>query len=341
MVSKTGQCSMCKKEMRSDNLKRHEKICKMRGKPNDKGMKVPDLGVKKRKLEHPILKEEADPIFEEDVKQVINKIIKDNPQSPHTHKQGEKKTVKNIKTYPVIELPIVPKPESIEVKIDQPSHFLPSDDAGLKENLCLLYAEYAAGNKESTRPQILSILKELYQRGVLNQAEYNGVCDVFESDSSSESESSPDSDTDSELSDSESDTDGADELDFDALVRSTIENLTRNERKNLITLSTVDTRPIVKKYLDGVEDIKSVMEKLSDFKDMRTKILLRSIEQIQGRVRKVLEALRNIDDTDVGTTLEHLRLNELISDKEFHRLLTSANNVLSYAKAIQGSGIWV
>ena len=327
--------------MRSDNLKRHEKICKMRGKPNDKGMKVADLGVKKRKLEHPILKEEADPIFKEDVKRVIDKIIKDNPQSPHTHKQGEKKTVKNIKTYPVIELPIVPKPESIEVKIDQPSHFLPSDDAGLKENLCLLYAEYAAGNKESTRHQILSILKELYQRGVLNQAEYNGVCDVFESDSSSESESSPDSDTDSELSDSESDTDGADELDFDALVRSTIENLTRNERKNLITLSTVDTRPIVKKYLDGVEDIKSIMEKLSDFKDMRTKILLRSIEQIQGRVRKVLEALRNIDDTDVGTTLEHLRLNELISDKEFHRLLTSANNVLSYAKAIQGSGIWV
>ena len=327
--------------MRSDNLKRHEKICKMRGKPNDKGMKVSDLGVKKRKLEHPILKEEADPIFKEDVKRVIDKIIKDNPQSPHTHKQGEKKTVKNIKTYPVIELPIVPKPEAIEVKIDQPSDFLPSDDAGLKENLCLLYAEYAAGNKESTRPQILSILKELYQRGVLNQAEYNGVCDVFESDSSSESESSPDSDTDSELSDSESDTDGADELDFDALVRSTIENLTRNERKNLITLSTVDTRPIVKKYLDGVEDIKSVMEKLSDFKDMRTKILLRSIEQVQGRVRKVLEALRNIDDTDVGTTLEHLRLNELISDKEFHRLLTSANNVLSYAKAIQGSGIWV
>ena len=327
---------MCKKEMRSDNLKRHEKICKMRGKPNDKGMKVSDLGVKKRKLEHPI--------FKEDVKGVIDKIIKDNPQSPHTHKQGEKKTVKNIKTYPVIELPIVPKPEVIEVKI-QPSDFLPSDDAGLKENLCLLYAEYAAGNKESTRPQILSILKELYQRGVLNQAEYNGVCDVFESDSSSESESSPDSDTDtdsdSELSYSESDTDGADELDFDALVRSTIENLTRNERKNLITLSTVDTRPIVKKYLDGVEDIKSVMEKLSDFKDMRTKILLRSIEQVQGRVRKVLEALRNIDDADVGTTLEHLRLNELISDKEFHRLLTSSNNVLSYAKAIQGSGIWV
>ena len=259
--------------MRSDNLKRHEKICKMRGKPNDKGMKVSDLGVKKRKLEHPI--------FKEDVKGVIDKIIKDNPQSPHTHKQGEKKTVKNIKTYPVIELPIVPKPESIEVKIDQPSHFLPSDEAGLKENLCLLYAEYAAGNKESTRHQILSILKELYQRGVLNQAEYNGVCDVFESDSSSESESSPDSDTDSELSDSESDTDGADELDFDALVISTIENLTRNERKNLITLSTVDSRHIVRKYLDGEEDIKSVMENLSDVKDMRTKILLRSIEQIQ------------------------------------------------------------
>ena len=263
----------------------------MRGKPNDEGMKVADLGVKKRKLENPILKEEVDPIFKEDVKRVINKIIKDNPQSPHTHKQEEKKTINNIKTYPVIELPIVAKPKAIKIKIDQPGHFL--------------------------------------------------VSHVFESDSSSESESSSDSDTDSELSDSESDTDGADELDFDALVRSTIENLTRNERKNLITLSTVDTRPIVKKYLDGVEDIKSVMEKLSDFKDMRTKILLRSIEQIQGRVRKVLEALRNIDDTDVGTTLEHLRLNELISDKEFHRLLTSANNVLSYAKAIQGSGIWV
>ena len=91
---------MCDKVMRSDNLKRHEKICKMQVKPNDGGMKVDDLSVKKRKLENPI--------FKEKVNSFINKIIKDNHQSPHIHKQGEKKRYRRvpkkepstIKTYP-------------------------------------------------------------------------------------------------------------------------------------------------------------------------------------------------------------------------------------------------
>ena len=66
-----------------------------------------DFSVKKRKLENPIFKEE--------VNSVINKIIKDNHQSPHIHKQGEKKRYRRvpmkepstIKIYPVIKLPII------------------------------------------------------------------------------------------------------------------------------------------------------------------------------------------------------------------------------------------
>ena len=55
----------------------------------------------------------------------------------------------------------------------------------------------------------------------------------------------------------------------------------------------------------------------------------------------MLDTLRHIEDKDIGKVLEKLKLQELISDEEFHRLLVSANNVLSYAKAIQGSGFWL
>ena len=53
----------------------------------------------------------------------------------------------------------IPKPTEKIPKI-----FLPGDDEGLKEKLRLLYAEFLAGNKEATRPQIEFILQELRQR---------------------------------------------------------------------------------------------------------------------------------------------------------------------------------
>ena len=55
--------------------------------------------------------------------------------------------------------------------------FLPSDINGLIQKLHLLLAESRAGNKSSTRDQIVAILDELLRRNYLTQEEYNGVCE--------------------------------------------------------------------------------------------------------------------------------------------------------------------
>ena len=54
--------------------------------------------------------------------------------------------------------------------------FLPGNINGLIEQLHLLLAEFRAGNKSSTRNQIVAILDELLRRNYLNQKEYNAVC---------------------------------------------------------------------------------------------------------------------------------------------------------------------
>ena len=54
--------------------------------------------------------------------------------------------------------------------------FLPGNINGLIEQLHLLLAEFRAGNKSSTRNQIVAILDELLRRNYLNQEEYNAVC---------------------------------------------------------------------------------------------------------------------------------------------------------------------
>ena len=55
----------------------------------------------------------------------------------------------------------------------------------------------------------------------------------------------------------------------------------------------------------------------------------------------MLEALRDTEEEGKGKVLQQLRMNDQISDQEHHRLLTSANDILSYSKAIQGCGFWV
>ena len=54
--------------------------------------------------------------------------------------------------------------------------FLPGNIKGLIEQLHLLLAEFRAGNKFSTRNQIVAILDQLLRRNYLNQEEYNAVC---------------------------------------------------------------------------------------------------------------------------------------------------------------------
>ena len=54
--------------------------------------------------------------------------------------------------------------------------FFPGDITGLIKQLHLLLAEFHAGNKSTTKNQIVAILDELLRRDYLSQEEYNAVC---------------------------------------------------------------------------------------------------------------------------------------------------------------------
>ena len=62
-----------------------------------------------------------------------------------------------------------------EIKKGNGIEFLPGDINGLIEQLHLLLAESRAGNKSSTRNQIVAILDQLLRLNYLNQEEYNAV----------------------------------------------------------------------------------------------------------------------------------------------------------------------
>ena len=215
--------------------------------------------------------------------------------------------------------------------------FLSGDDEGLKEKLRLLYAEFLAGNKESTRPQIESILRELRHRRIITKENYRIVSDCLSecSESSDNSESDDESDDGSDYE--------ADELDFDNLVKATIQNLTRNDRQNVYNMlgNSPGVRESIDKYLKGENDIEEFANFVDKLDKIRLTILLNNMSKTTKRVRKILNSLRSIDDKERTKVLDQLRSDKVISEPEFHRLLTSNNNDMSFAKAIQGSGIWV
>ena len=69
--------------------------------------------------------------------------------------------------------------EEKEEKDGEGIQFLPGDINGLIEQLHLLVAESRAGNKSSTRNQIVAILDQLLRRKYLNQEEYNAACETI------------------------------------------------------------------------------------------------------------------------------------------------------------------
>ena len=70
-----------------------------------------------------------------------------------------------------------PLSESEDKKKGEGVNFLPGNIEGLVEQFRLLFAEFCAGNKSSTKKQMVAILDQLLKRRYLNQDEYNAMCE--------------------------------------------------------------------------------------------------------------------------------------------------------------------
>ena len=126
-------------------------------------------------------------------------------------------------------------------KSKSPPIYLPSDSKALLDKLCILYGEYMAGNKRSTRPEIIAILKQLSNCNIISKKVYidtmKKVNEMKSEENSDESET--DESETNELESDESDNEHDDfktELELNELIKTIIENLTRNERKNIYNL---------------------------------------------------------------------------------------------------------
>ena len=236
----------------------------------------------------------------------------------------------------------IPDPNS---KSKSPPIYLPSDAKALLDKLCILYGEYMAGNTRSTRPQILVILKQLSNCNIISKQVYTDIMNkVNETRSEESSEESETDESESDESDSDHD-DFETELELNELIKTIIENLTRNERKNIRNLlENFDegVQETVEQFLNGKIPIDEVISLLKDdTNSFKLKMLLRSIDKTVKRINKTLNTLNNMNQKDKIHTLDQLKLHNLISEDEYHRLLTSADDIINYTKAIIGNGIWI
>ena len=69
---------------------------------------------------------------------------------------------------------------------------------------------------------------------------------------------------------------------------------------------------------------------------------MKQIDEKRKKVDKVLHPLRNVTDHgELKKILDELKSQEVITDGEYKRLIIAHHDLKSYARAFQGSGIWV
>ena len=99
---------------------------------------------------------------------------------------------------------------------------------------------------------------------------------------------------------------------------------------------------MIKDFLDGKEHAESITHFLRDDLDsMKVKLIINEIDRVQKKVKEVLQRLKNIRDSDVMKTLESLKMHEQITDEQFKRMAIVENDLESFAKAMEGSGLWL
>lgn len=163
-----------------------------------------------------------------------------------------------------------------------------------------------------------------------------------------------DKDSDDDYSDDDNNSDNVDNNDenisFYELITRTAKTLTKNLRENLHKL-LFDTdfgyfdekiRKTIKDFLDGKENVETVTHFLrNDLHSMKIKLIVNEIDRVQRKVKEALQRLRDIQDSDVIKTLESLKLHEKITDEQYKRMAIVENDLVSFAKAMTGSGLWL
>ena len=316
MAGKKRECKSCRKMMRSDNLQKHEKICR-EGTPSDMFKEISAMIG---------MKEPSTTKTEEAVKNTGSEV-----NSPINSAQLRSDANASVNQ----------KNEHEEESMDISEVNDDSDDNDNSDD----------GESSASSSNIIS-LKEIRSRVLLAKLsqfvhEINGNDTLKQKMLAILQKLERNSDDD----DDDDDDDNDDEkISFYGLITQTAQNLTKNLRENLhkllfdIDFGYIDEkiRKMIKDFLDGKEHAESITHILRDDLDsMKVKLIINEIDRVQRKVKEVLQRLKNIHDSDVMKTLESLKMHEQITDEQFKRMAIVENDLKSFAKAMEGSGLWL
>ena len=295
MPGKKRECNSCRKLMRSDNLKNHEKIC-TGGSKSDTFKKISVM------MEPPTKK------TKEPIKNGVSEV---NPPISIAQLRSNAHTSSN----------------SLRTNEE------------LLENLMQLI--YEIDENASLKQKMLAILKQLSKATRSSNDFDKGKSDDDTNEIKNEKQNSDEDDTMDETDD---------EYNIYDLITKTASNLTKNLRENLdkllldIDFGYFDEkiRKMIKDFLEGKENDESITEMLrNDLDSLKIKMIVNEISRVRKKVKEVLQRLSDVHDSDVIKTLESLKLGEQITDEQFKRMAMVENNLESFAKAMEGTGIWL
>ena len=314
MAGKKRECKSCRKMMRSDNLKKHEKICR-EGTPSDMFKEISAMIG---------MKEPSTTKTEEAVKNTGSEV-----NSPINSAQLRSDANASVNQ----------KNEHEEESMDISEVNDDSDDNDNSDD----------GESSVSSSNIIS-LKEIRSRALLAKLS-QFVHEINGNDTLKQKMLATLQKLERNSDDNDNDDDNDDEkISFYGLITRTAKNLTKNLRENLDKLlfdmdfGYLDEkiRKMIKEFLDGKEHAESINHFLrNDLDSMKVKLIINEIDRVQRKVKEVLQRLKNIHDSDVIKTLESLKFHEQITDEQFKRMAIVENDLESFAKAMEGSGLWL
>ena len=133
-------------------------------------------------------------------------------------------------------------------------------------------------------------------------------------------------------------------------IDSTIENMTReDEREILGLLRSMNDKEVgrltalVKDYFEKEVELESVLLPARKLKDrlnaLKIEIILKQIEKTRDRVKKIFTQLTS--GTDKMDILNNLRSANLITDEQYEKLVIGPHTLPSISRIIQGKGMYL
>ena len=133
-------------------------------------------------------------------------------------------------------------------------------------------------------------------------------------------------------------------------IHSTIENMTKDNKNEVLELlrSMKDKDvgrliALVKDYFEKEVELESVLHPTRNLKDrlnaLKIEIILKQVEKTRDRVKQIFTQLTN--GTDKMGILKHLRSANLITDEQYEKLVIGPDTLPSISRIIQGKGMYL